>query len=72
LLSTAKAKNAIKAEVSKATYVGSHMEYTVLTDVGNFFATSEDVDAVLKPGDKVSLTFAGNAPVLLPSDNIRH
>lgn len=70
LLSKKKQANAISAEISKSTYVGSHMEYTLATDIGTYFSTSSDVNSVLKPGDPVFITFAENAAVLLPADQL--
>ena len=59
-------KNEIPAEIRKATYVGSHMEYTVGTENGSFFVKSGDVAQPHHSGEKVSLSFAENGPVLMP------
>jgi iron(III) transport system ATP-binding protein len=56
----------VRATVQKATYVGSRMEYTVAAPFGSVFVTVEDVDAVLAPGDAVTLGFRDRGPVLLP------
>ena len=57
---------ALHGFVSKATYVGSHMEYVVDTTAGKLFVVSP---AVLTPqtiGDPVAIAFAAVGPVLLP------
>ena len=59
-------KNEILAEIKKATYIGSHMEYTVDTENGAFFVKSGDVTNPHHAGDHVSLSFAENGPVLMP------
>lgn len=58
----------ILAQITKATYVGSRMEYTVTASFGQFFATIEDVDSVFAPGDDVTVSFEERWPVLLPAD----
>ena len=57
----------IKAQIEKATYVGSHMEYIVSGDFGQVFAILDDVDDPLAPGDPVMLSFDEKGPVLLPT-----
>ncbi|MEM7378962.1 MAG: ABC transporter ATP-binding protein, partial [Pseudomonadota bacterium] len=57
----------VSARIAKATYVGSHMEYTVDTPVGTLFATSPDVERPFNVGQDLALSFAGSGPVLLPS-----
>jgi iron(III) transport system ATP-binding protein len=60
---------AIPAVLAKATYVGSHMEYMVSTDMGEIFVTSEDVGRVHAQGENVGLMLAATGPVLIPADN---
>ncbi|MBV1902007.1 MAG: ABC transporter ATP-binding protein [Marinosulfonomonas sp.] len=57
----------IKAQIEKATYVGSHMEYVVSGDFGQVFAILDDVDDALVPGEGVMLSFDEKGPVLLPA-----
>jgi len=57
----------LKGNLIKATYVGSHLEYRVETDVGEIFAITEDDGNPFAQGDDVSVTFAEKGPVLLPS-----
>ena len=54
------------AEVAKATYVGSRMEYTLRAGFGPFFAVQEDVENPLAIGRKVTVGLAATGPVLLP------
>ncbi|WP_114285844.1 ABC transporter ATP-binding protein [Candidatus Halocynthiibacter alkanivorans] len=57
----------IAAQIEKATYVGSRMEYIVAAEFGQVFAVSDNVDAPLSPGDAVRLSFDARGPVLLPA-----
>lgn len=60
------ADQGIPATVTKATYVGVRMEYTLSGAFGQVFAVHEDVDAPLEPGAEVRMGFADKGPVLLP------
>jgi iron(III) transport system ATP-binding protein len=44
--------------IAKASYLGTHMEYSVDTDAGLLFATCPQVERPLKAGDKVALVLA--------------
>jgi iron(III) transport system ATP-binding protein len=46
---------AIVGEVVKATYLGSHMEYTVSTRHGDLFVIDREVERALPPGTAVSV-----------------
>ncbi|NKB28591.1 MAG: ATP-binding cassette domain-containing protein [Rhodobacteraceae bacterium] len=59
------ASEGLAMEVEKATYVGSRMEYTLTAPFATLFAVSEDVDAPLDVGSKVTVGLAGIGPVLL-------
>jgi len=65
LIGKVNAKNSIKGKVTRLTYVGNHLEYTLQTSHGDLFATSTDVDSTLKLGANVGITFALKGPVLL-------
>ncbi|MEP0518771.1 MAG: ABC transporter ATP-binding protein [Hyphomicrobiales bacterium] len=67
-LSGKKSENSIEAKVAKATYVGSHMEYTVEANFGTLFAVSGDVTSTFAAGDDVAVNFAESGPVLLPQN----
>ena len=56
----------IPATVSKATYVGVRMEYTLIGSFGQVFAVHDDVNAPLEPGREIHMGFAEKGPVLLP------
>ncbi len=56
----------IPATVSKATYVGVRMEYTLTGGFGQVFAVQDDVDDPLEPGREVRMAFSAKGPVLLP------
>lgn len=61
--------SALPGLVSKATYVGNHMEYLVKTDYGDWFAISDEVDDVFDSGFDVEVQFSERGPVLLAADN---
>ena len=50
----ARLEKALEGEVKKATYLGSHMEYTVATALGELFVIDPRVDRPLAPGSAVS------------------
>ncbi len=45
----------LQARVLKATYLGSHMEYTLETPLGELFAVDGDIDSPAAVGDSVAL-----------------
>ncbi len=55
----------------KVTYVGSRMEYLVATDLGELFATSENVGDIFAAGAEVGLVLADSGPVLIPADDTK-
>ncbi|MEE9374971.1 MAG: TOBE domain-containing protein, partial [Rhizobiaceae bacterium] len=59
-------KNSLPGKISRLTYVGNHLEYTLKTDHGELFVISTDVDTNLKVGASVGIAFAQKGPVLLP------
>jgi iron(III) transport system ATP-binding protein len=65
-LAAAKAKGGFPGMLRKATYVGSHWEYTVESPAGPLFAKSYDTDPDLAASNEVRVSFASEGPVLLP------
>ena len=59
-------QNSVKGAIKKATYVGSHLEYTVSTEYGSLFAVSLDVENVLEPDSEIFLNLEESSPVLVP------
>ncbi|MCY4542397.1 MAG: ABC transporter ATP-binding protein [Rhodobacteraceae bacterium] len=57
-----------EAEVSKATYVGVRMEYTINASFGAIFAVHDDVQAPLSVGQRLKVAFASSGPVLIPKE----
>ncbi|MEW9807047.1 ABC transporter ATP-binding protein [Mesorhizobium sp. ZMM04-5] len=51
--------------ISKATYVGSHLEFVVSTGLGEAFVVTPDVDAPFQAGQAVGLGFPARGPVLI-------
>lgn len=67
VIGKAGASNSLQGKILRVTYVGNHLELTIATDLGELFATSDDVDAPYVPGNDISVTFAESGPVLLSS-----
>ncbi len=65
-LVAADAEGAIPGVLSKATYVGSRMEYLVETDLGEIFVTDESVDDIATAGDRIGVALGKTGPVLVP------
>ena len=65
LLEDAGASNAIEGRISKATYLGSHFEYTVDTDLGEIFVIDPNLSPARKSGSPVSLTLADHGVSLV-------
>ncbi len=59
------AANALSARLEKVTYVGTHLECSVATEIGRVFVVCGDVDAKLSAGKKISLRFPARGPVLI-------
>jgi iron(III) transport system ATP-binding protein len=55
------------ARITKATYVGVRMEYTLTGAFGQVFAVHDNVDNPFEPGTETRLSFADKGPVLLPA-----
>ncbi len=51
--------------IEKATYVGSHLEFILSTELGDAFVISPDVDAPFEAGQPVGLGFPARGPVLI-------
>ena len=64
-LHTDRRTNAIEGEVLKATYLGSHMEYTVRTALGELFVIDRAVDQALGPGTAVSASLSSRGITLV-------
>ena len=65
-IAPAKSKTSFAGTLKKATYVGSHWEYTIETAAGDLFAKALDGDEGLTADGPVSISFAKEGPVLLP------
>ena len=60
------AGDALDGTVERAAYLGTRMEYSIATELGDLFVTSPESHAPLHPGDRVSLTLAERGISLLP------
>jgi iron(III) transport system ATP-binding protein len=58
---------AMEATVRKATWLGSHIEYTVDTEIGQLFVVGAAGDPVHAAGTTVRMTIAGRGVTLLPA-----
>jgi iron(III) transport system ATP-binding protein len=56
---------AVPGTVTKASYVGTHIEYSVDTEAGTLFATCPRVERPLAAGDKVALVLAPRGVIVL-------
>jgi iron(III) transport system ATP-binding protein len=66
-LSAAANGPAIPGRISKAAYLGGHMEYTVLTDGGERFIIDENVRTPFVSGTDVAISFADHGVTLVPN-----
>jgi len=66
ILNRTASDDGLEVTVIKATYVGSRMEYTVSTPIGDLFAVMDNVYEPIDVGQQVTLKFAETGPVLLP------
>ena len=60
-------ENTFQAVVRKCTYVGSHIEYRLVTDLGELFVVDNNVNSVFQEGMEVGISFFDSGPVLLPA-----
>jgi iron(III) transport system ATP-binding protein len=58
---------ALPGTVAKASYLGTHMEYSIDTPAGTLFATCPRVERPLAPGDKVALVLAPRGVIVVES-----
>ncbi|MFK7893914.1 MAG: ABC transporter ATP-binding protein [Granulosicoccus sp.] len=65
LLQTGSQSGGLNGTIIKRTYAGKHMEYVVRVAQGDWFAISDEVDAVHAIGTDVQVTFRDPGPVLM-------
>ncbi|MGB0440501.1 MAG: TOBE domain-containing protein, partial [Paracoccaceae bacterium] len=63
------AEGGFDARITKATYVGVRMEYTLEAACGTMFAVHDDVDSPFEVGSDITVGFARKGPVLLPKED---
>jgi iron(III) transport system ATP-binding protein len=61
------ASSPLRGTVSKAAYLGTHMEYTVAAPIGQLFVVDRDVSRPIGPGTEVSITLSDHGVALVPS-----
>ena len=59
------APGSIEAEVVKATYLGSHMEYTLDTEVGELFVVEPDISNAISIGSTISVRLRNHGIALV-------
>ena len=64
-LEDAGAGGALDGQISKATYLGSHFEYTVVTDLGEIFVIDPHLNPARKSGSSVSVRLADRGVTLV-------
>ena len=57
--------NALPGTIAKASYLGTHMEYSIDTEAGTLFATCPRVERPLAAGDKVALVLAPRGVIVV-------
>ncbi len=55
----------LPGKVAKSTYVGSHMEYHLETELGELFAIAETAEGPLPEGEAIRIDLAESRPVLV-------
>ena len=58
--------SALRGTVRKAAYLGTHMEYTVASPVGQLFVVDRNVAQPIAAGTEVAITLAGHGIALVP------
>jgi iron(III) transport system ATP-binding protein len=56
----------LRGTVSKAAYLGTHMEYTVASPIGQLFVVDRHVSQPIAAGTEVSITLANHGIALVP------
>ncbi|HEX6978941.1 MAG TPA: ABC transporter ATP-binding protein [Alphaproteobacteria bacterium] len=56
----------IRGHVSKASYLGTHMEYTVATELGELFVIDRAVDRPLPPGTDIHVALGDHRITVVP------
>ena len=59
------AEGALTGTITKAAYLGTHMEYSVRTDYGNLFVIDRVTPILREVGEPVTLTFADHGVMLV-------
>ena len=64
-LTVTEEESGLTGTVSKSTYVGSHVEYTLDTDLGEIFVADYQFDALISAGSRVRIAFRDRGVTLL-------
>ncbi|MGI9399794.1 MAG: ABC transporter ATP-binding protein [Rhizobiaceae bacterium] len=56
-VSTRKRNDGVSGKVTSATYLGSHIEYSLETDIGNLYAVDHKTGSPIKPKTEIGITF---------------
>lgn len=65
LLSTDMSSAGLDGQIAKTTYLGSHIEYTINTDLGDLFVIDRDVVAPNPPKTSIKVTLANHGVTLV-------
>lgn len=58
-------QSGLEGTVSKATYLGNHVEYSISTEIGELFVVAPDVSRMASVGSTVILSFADHSITLI-------
>jgi iron(III) transport system ATP-binding protein len=58
----------LKGRVSKASYLGTHMEYDVESPAGNLFVVADRAQPPREPGSAIAITFAERGICIVPEE----
>jgi len=59
-------QSSLRGTISKAAYLGTHMEYTVAAPIGQLFVVDRDVSRPIAPGSDVAITLSDHGVALVP------
>jgi iron(III) transport system ATP-binding protein len=59
------AEPGLEGTISKAVYLGSHIEYSITTAIGELFAVNPDVSRPVRAGSSVVVSFADHGVILI-------
>ena len=65
-LDESETEKGISGTILKSSYLGDHLEYTVKSELGEFFVIDNQIQTQHPPGAQVSITFRSYGISLIP------